>query len=535
MWTEYPNWFSNSEGHKGQISGRTTRRPRGAVLRTTSRSPRRRSGTSSPCSPWLVASRSTGRRNSPNWPRLLRPPCPTGHRSECMAGTTIPSIAPSLTARRSGDGGCSVDGPDDRDEGMGVVRWRRRRQRTDDAAANPFRAFGTVTSVRFFFGQLPSASGTFLQQTALGWLVFQQTGSAASLGMVLASGSLPALLLGPWGGAFADRFDLRRLLLVTQVALAVFAGTLWVAVFTGAASHRVHRVPQRGQRLGIGGRWSGATGLRRPAGAGRRSGQRRQPQRRHHERRQGDRPRHRRDLDSHGRHHAVFRGQRVVLSCRSSPPCSRSRRRRGVGGGRASGGVREGLRYARGRHQLWLPLAMMAVDRLVRRSTSPWCYRSSPRVTSAPPAVPMACLTAALSVGSVLGSLLVGRIAHPKRIYLAVASLLFGVAMGITAMTTTVAAAAVALALTGVAAFVFVTLTSTTLQLHSSPPYRARIMALYGFFYLGTTPVGSMVVGWICQTVRRSCRPRRRRDRLPDRRRIGVPRAHPAASRRSVG
>ena len=127
----------------------------------------------------------------------------------------------------------------------------------------------------------------------------------------------------------------------------------------------------------------------------------------------------------------------------------------------------------------------------------------------------MGCLTSALSVGSVIGSLLVGRIAHPKRIYLAVTSLLFGVAMGITAMTTTVVAAAVALMLTGVAAFAFVTLTSTTLQLHSSPPYRARIMALYGFFYLGTTPLGSIAVGWICRECGRSRRARRRRDGMP--------------------
>src|SRR5262249_20797115 len=65
---------------------------------------------------------------------------------------------------------------------------------------------------------------------------FQQTGSAAALGVVLASGSLPSLVLGPWGGAFADRFDLRRLLLITQTAFAVFAGTLWFAVLTGTAS-----------------------------------------------------------------------------------------------------------------------------------------------------------------------------------------------------------------------------------------------------------------------------------------------------------
>src|SRR3954452_13938455 len=118
---------------------------------------------------------------------------------------------------------------------LNMVR-RRRRQLAPGQKTNPFRAFSRRDFRRFFFGQLPSASGTFLQQTALGWLVFQQTGSAASLGMVLASGSLPILLLGPWGGAFADRFDLRRVLLATQSAFAVIAGSLWLTVFTGTAS-----------------------------------------------------------------------------------------------------------------------------------------------------------------------------------------------------------------------------------------------------------------------------------------------------------
>src|SRR3954470_22526411 len=110
---------------------------------------------------------------------------------------------------------------------------RRRRQLAPGQKTNPVRAFSHRDFRRFFVGQLPSASGTFLQQTALGWLVFQQTGSAASLGLVIASGSLPQLLLGPWGGALADRFDLRRLLLVTQTALALLAATLWAGVATG--------------------------------------------------------------------------------------------------------------------------------------------------------------------------------------------------------------------------------------------------------------------------------------------------------------
>ena len=49
----------------------------------------------------------------------------------------------------------------------------------------------------------------------------------------------------------------------------------------------------------------------------------------------------------------------------------------------------------------------------------------------------------------------------------------------------------------GASAFCFVTLCSTTLQLHSSSAFRGRIMALWVFVYLGTTPIGSILTGWI--------------------------------------
>jgi len=76
-------------------------------------------------------------------------------------------------------------------------------------ARNPrrgsFRALKSRPFRRFFAGQVVSASGTFLQQTTIGWLVLQLTGSATSLGLVLAAGGLPPLLLGPWGGAIATK------------------------------------------------------------------------------------------------------------------------------------------------------------------------------------------------------------------------------------------------------------------------------------------------------------------------------------------
>jgi MFS family permease len=103
-----------------------------------------------------------------------------------------------------------------------------------------------------------------------------------------------------------------------------------------------------------------------------------------------------------------------------------------------------------------------------------------------------------LSVGSVVGSLGVGFVHHPKRIYLVGASLSFGLALALTAAAPTVLTACLLLMITGAAGFAYVTLSSTTLQLHAAPAYRGRIMALWIFVYLGTTPVGNVLSGWIC-------------------------------------
>ncbi len=63
-----------------------------------------------------------------------------------------------------------------------------------------FRALRSRPFRIYFSGQVISASGTFLQQTAIGWLVLELTGSASSLGLVLAAGGIPYLLFGPGAG-----------------------------------------------------------------------------------------------------------------------------------------------------------------------------------------------------------------------------------------------------------------------------------------------------------------------------------------------
>src|ERR1700722_15648816 len=107
---------------------------------------------------------------------------------------------------------------------------------TKAKAGSSFRALRSRPFRLYFGGQVVSASGSFLQQTAIGWLVLERTGSPGDLGLVLAAGGIPSLLLGPWGGSVADRVDLRKLLMVTQALYCLLAALLWGLAAAGGAS-----------------------------------------------------------------------------------------------------------------------------------------------------------------------------------------------------------------------------------------------------------------------------------------------------------
>jgi len=358
-----------------------------------------------------------------------------------------------------------------------------------------FQALHTPAYRRYFYGQIASVSGTFLQSTALGWLVLQLTGSATALGLVLAAGSLPTLVLGAWGGALADRWDLRRLLIVTQVLFGLLAALLWIAAVAGDAS------------VGLLVAVSVASGLVSVVDSPARqafAGLLVPPD----------------ELASAvSLNGVVVNSARVVgpavagvlIATVGTTPCfavnavsylavvaalltiqTVTPRRRGA----ARGGVREGLRYARTKPQLWLPLAMMGLVGLLAFNFAvvlPVLAKNDLHGGGGT----YGLISAALSVGSVLGSLGVGMVPHPRRVYLAAAAVAFGVGLIATAAAGTVLLVSVALVVTGVAAFSFVTMSSTTLQLHAEPQYRGRIMALFGLVYLGTTPLGSPLTGWI--------------------------------------
>jgi MFS family permease len=361
---------------------------------------------------------------------------------------------------------------------------------------NSFRALRSRSFRLYFGGQVVSASGTFLQQTAIGWLVLELTGSPRDLGLVLAAGGIPSLLLGPWGGAVADRVDLRKLLVVTQTLFCLLAALLWALAAAGAAGV--------GALVAIG----VAGGVVQIADSPARQAlvSRLVPPE---------------DLAS-----AVSLNGVVVNSARVVGPALAGVlivtvgttvcfglnalsylaviaallmiRPRKAGGPAPPGrrGVKEGLRYAASRQQLWLPLLMMLVVGLLAFNFAvvlPVLAKDTFHGSGGT----YGLLTTMLSVGAVAGSLAVGLVHHPKRPYLLFAALGFGVTSAATAAAPNVAVACVTLLVMGAAAFCFVTLCSTTLQLHSSSAFRGRIMALWVFVYLGTTPIGSILTGWV--------------------------------------
>ncbi|MFJ9371248.1 MFS transporter [Nocardia sp. NPDC101769] len=348
----------------------------------------------------------------------------------------------------------------------------------------------------YFFGQIASASGTFVQATALGWLVLQLTGSPASLGLVLAAGGLPPLLFGPWGGVLADRVDLRRLLIATQTVNGILAALLWLAAVAGSAgvplviavtlasgfvqivdsparqSFVAQLVPPAdlASAASVNGVVMNSARVVGPALAGVLIAA------------VGTTP----CFAVNAFSYLAVIGALVALRPLAPPATART----------PHAGIRAALGYARARQQLWLPLTMMALVGLFAFNF-PVILPVLADSTFHGNGGTYGLLSTALSVGSVAGSLAVGFVRHPRRIYLVATALAFGISLTLTATAPTLTTACVALIATGFAAFSFVTLASTALQLHADPGYRGRIMALWVFVYLGTTPIGSTFSGWI--------------------------------------
>ena len=91
---------------------------------------------------------------------------------------------------------------------------------------NVFRSLKYRNFKLFFYGQSISLIGTWMQKTAVSWLVYRLTGSALLLGVVGFVSLIPSLILAPYAGSIVDRHNRYRILVITQVISMAQAGAL---------------------------------------------------------------------------------------------------------------------------------------------------------------------------------------------------------------------------------------------------------------------------------------------------------------------
>ena len=108
-----------------------------------------------------------------------------------------------------------------------------------------FRALRHRNYRLYFFGQLTSLAGTWMQSAAQAWLVLKLTNSATMLGVVSFAQFTPILLVGLFAGVMVDRVDRRRLIITTQILLMLSAFTLAALTWTGTV--RVEHVITAGR------------------------------------------------------------------------------------------------------------------------------------------------------------------------------------------------------------------------------------------------------------------------------------------------
>src|SRR5437899_2337089 len=108
---------------------------------------------------------------------------------------------------------------------VGGITWR-----------HTFRALRHRNYRLFFWGQLVSLIGTWMQQTTMMWFVYDRTNSKLLLGVVAAVGSAPMVFSSVWGGSLADLYPKRSILVLTQSAQMLCAFLLAAGVWLGFAT-----------------------------------------------------------------------------------------------------------------------------------------------------------------------------------------------------------------------------------------------------------------------------------------------------------
>src|SRR5688572_7115771 len=367
-----------------------------------------------------------------------------------------------------------------------------------------FRALRVRNYRLYASANLVSLTGTWMQRIGQDWLVLQLSDdNGVALGLTTALQFAPTLLLSMYGGVLADRYAKRRLLLMTQALMGVLALGLGILVATDAAelwhvyllafalgAVSAVDVPVRqsfvsemvGPELltnavGLNSTTFNGARLVGPSLAGlviAASG--------------GD------TAPAFFINAASFAFTIVALAVMRT-----SELRPSAPVARAKGQLREGLAYTWAHPDLVLSLALAFVI-----GTFGFNYQVTialmARELFALGAGAFGLRSTCFAVGSLPGALLsTRRGTRPRQRFLVGAVLVFGVLTIVSGLMPGYVSFAVLLVPTGAAALIFAVANNSYVQLGVDPQMRGRVMALYFMCFMGGTPVGAPVIGWISE------------------------------------
>jgi MFS family permease len=371
---------------------------------------------------------------------------------------------------------------------------------TDTPRGGMFTALANHNYRIYLTGSFVSNIGTWMQRVAQDWLVLELSGgSGVALGVTTGLQFLPMLLLSPYGGLIADRFDKRQVLKVTQLWLALCAATLGILAITGLAETwhvyllallfgvgtafdnpaRQAFVPEvvgaehLPNAIGLNSAAFHAARIVGPAVAGLviaavGSGW---------------------AILGNGVTYAAFIAGLLLIDARrlkTSPRVERAKRQ-----------IRDSVSYVRRRSDLVLVLAIVffvgTFGMNFQMTSALMAQQEFHRG-----AEQYGILGTFMAVGSLAGALLAARRRQtPSTAFLVTMAVVFGAVEVVAGLMPTYWTYAAVLPVLGLAALLTLTAANASVQLRVDPALRGRVMALYMMLLLGGTPVGAPLLGWI--------------------------------------
>lgn len=355
----------------------------------------------------------------------------------------------------------------------------------------------------WFGGALVSNTGTWMQSTAQDWLVLTHltNHNATALGVTMALQFLPPILMIPITGLIADRYDRRRMLMLTQASLGTLGLALGILVVTNLV--QLWMVWGFALLLGI------VQAIDAPIRQSFVS-----------ELVPGSKLTNAVSLNS-----ASFNGARLIGPAVAGVLIA------SVGTGwvflinaatflavltslkfirvgqlqskpkipRAKGQIKEGFRYVKGRPDLVVIFVMIFI---IGTFGMNFPIYTSTMATGAfgVGASGFGLLTSAVAVGSLAGALLSARRERPRMRLLVLAAAAFGVTLTVAALMPTYWSFAAVLVVVGLSSITLMTTANGIVQLSAAPEVRGRVMALYMAIFTGGTPIGAPIVGWVANT-----------------------------------